>query len=150
MFKKLSLRIKLLLSFSVVSLTLVAVGLANYVSLNKVVEDYKHISDVNLPNSIHLSDMYRYAMALKYLPVLWERPIFLKTKNRGLLKNIVPRWEILTKPLLHIKKCRSLKKSRELFEAFEKSFKAFETSTSTMMKLGSTGNPADLQKNILS
>lgn len=71
MFKKLSLKTKLLLSFSIVSLTLVTVGLANYVSLNKVVGDYKHISDVNLPNSIHLSDMYRYAMALSTLRALW-------------------------------------------------------------------------------
>lgn len=146
MFKKLSLKIKLLLSFSVVSLTLVAVGLANYVSLNKVVEDYKHISDVNLTNSIHLSDMYRYAMALKYSASVVGAANIPENEKQRVIKEYNSSLENFNEAIAEYKEVPFVEGEQELFEAFEKSFKAFETSTSTMMKLGSTGNPADLQK----
>lgn len=67
MFKSLSLKSKLLLSFAFSSFLLLLVGGLNYKSLEEVVFDYKHVAEINLPNSILLSEMNHQVMVMSQI-----------------------------------------------------------------------------------
>ncbi len=74
MLSRFSLKSKLLLSFSFVSVVLFLVGALNYFSLHKVVKDYKHVAEINLPNSIYASELYHHIMEMKQASSLIGMP----------------------------------------------------------------------------
>ena len=61
MFANLSLKAKLLASFSAVAVCVLAVGLTGYVGMKRVARDYDHVAEINLGNAITLGEMQEAA-----------------------------------------------------------------------------------------
>ncbi|MGE3759118.1 MAG: MCP four helix bundle domain-containing protein, partial [Pseudobdellovibrionaceae bacterium] len=61
MTKKLSLSTKLISMFALSSILLLVVGLIGTYSVKKVSEEYSHIAEINMPNSVLILEM-RLAM----------------------------------------------------------------------------------------
>src|SRR5262245_12195836 len=65
MFRRLTFKTKLMLAFSLLSLFLIAVGVLNYAALMMVSAKYDHVAQVNLEDTMTLSEMTSAAFDMR-------------------------------------------------------------------------------------
>lgn len=146
MFKSLSLKKKLLLSFSIVSLILVVVGATNYISLGKVVTDYKHVAEINLPKAVVLGSMNRNALTMRSITNQLGIPGITPQFKEESLKN----YEQAIKDFkIQDGKYQSIEfvpGEREVYDVFVNNFNKFEALAKSLILLTQSGAPSDQEK----